>query len=383
MYRSSFLAVNPVATVLVLLLLLASAAMGQSTDGLDRARNDEARLAQVVEMVESGRLTEAAAALDEAGEVADSDPRWLNLRGLVAAGSGLHGEAVAFYEAGLRSDPTLAGLHRNLAISLVEMRVRGRAVSEFRQATELDSSDLEAWLGLCTLQTSLRRYEGAQTSLQRLIQLAPEDLRTGRARAALADADGQVPEQLAAWRWLEDRAPAADTARRLGELLSDPAERLASFRDCFGRDPAAVDCREQATSLAFVLGQPEEAVLYSEPALGQLSEAGYLNLLGAAAASSGIEKIEAWIEARRPESAAGWGLVASVRREQDRPQAALEAVQTGLGLAETADLYNLLGVLRVEAGDRPAARAAWQKALEIDPGHGPARANLEQHPATP
>ncbi len=369
--------------MLLFLLLVASAATGQPKDGLDRARQDEARLAQVVEMVEAGRLEQAAAALDEAGELADTDPRWLNLRGLVAAGNGLHSEAVAFYEAGLRSDPTLAALHRNLAISLVEKRVRGRAVSEFRQATELDARDVEAWLGLCTLQTSLRRYEGAHTSLQRLIVLAPEDLRTGRARAALADADGQAPEQLAAWHWLEERAPAAHTARRLGELSADQAERLDRFRDCFGRDPGAVDCREQATSLAFVLGQPEQAVLYSEPALGQLSEAGYLNLLGAAAASSGSDKIESWLEIRQPENAAGWGVVASVRREQDRPEAAIEAVQAGLGLAETANLYNLLGVLRVEAGDRPAARAAWLKALEIDPGHGPARANLEQHPASP
>ena len=75
--------------------------------------------------------------------------------------------------------------------------------------------------------------------------------------------------------------------------------------------------------------------------------------------------------------------MALIRRGQDRPEAALEAVQAGLGVAETADLYNLLGVLRVEEGDVGGAREAWVEALELDPGHELARSNLEEHPEAP
>lgn len=386
MYREGQHPVNRVTGMLTLLILAMAGvqgASGQSADGLDASRRDEADLARAIGFVSDGNLDAAEEVLDAAGDIADEDPRWLNLRGLVAAGRGDPGTAVRHYEAGLRADPGMAALHRNLAISLVALHARGRALTEFLQATELDPTDAEAWLGLCHLQNELHRYDDAALALERLERLAPEDVRTGWVRAELADARGTAADQLAAWSWLDARAANAETARRLGRLSEDPAAQLGYFRTCVDRDSSAVDCREQVTRLEFMLGDAEAAVRASAGALMQLTEAGYLNLLVAAANSSGIPKVEGWVERRPPQLPGSWLVVASIRRDLGDPKAAMTAIRTGLGLAETADLYNLLGVLEVEAGDPDAARLAWHRALEIDPGHGPARANLEEHPPRP
>jgi tetratricopeptide (TPR) repeat protein len=382
-YRGARFPVKLLALVLSWLMLAAAAPASPGDDALERARNDEERLALIIQLVEEGSYAAAERALVQSGEVAELDPRWLNLHGLAVAGQGRHAEAIALYEAGLRRDPSLAELHRNLAISLVQAGGRGRALTEFLQATELDPDDADAWLGLCTLQIRLRRGQDARESWTRLKLLAPEDVRTWRARTELADLEADRAGQREAWSWLEQRVPDAESARRLGMLADDPAVALEHYLACFQRDPAAVDCREQATALALAAGRPADGVAWSEPALAALSEPGYLNLLLAALNSSTIDHVDAWVSERAPATAEAWGVVALVRRQQNRPTAAMEAVQAGLGVAETADLYNLLGVLRVEGGDRPGARRAWSRALEIDPGHAVARQNLAEHPEAP
>lgn len=384
-YRAWSLAVNSVALCLTLLASPAGATPVDPEDAQGRARRDEEVLARINGLVASGQFDLATEELDSAGAVADRDPRWLNLRGLTLAGQGRHPDAVSAYESGLRRDPGLAALHRNLAISLVELSARGRALSEFRQAVELDPSDAEGWLGLVSLQTALGRVEDARISLERLSLLQPEAERTWRARATLAARIGDPALALQSWTWLEAHHPRAETARRLGDLLQvdEPARALEHYVDCFARDPGAVDCREQASLLAIEAGQPGRAVEFSASALDSLSEAGFLNLLLAAQALPDAERIEGWVRRRPPESPAGWGVVALARRDAGRAAAALEAVRTGLDLAETADLYNLLGVLRAEAGQIELAREAWSRALEIDPGHVPARDNLAEHSRAP
>jgi tetratricopeptide (TPR) repeat protein len=381
-YRSANSRVNAVALLIGICGLFCGSAQGNQPDDLERSRNDEDRLAAIVELIERSEFARAEEVLAASGPVADRDPRWLNLRGLAAAGQGKHQEAIRHYEAGLRRDPGMPSLHRNLAISLVEAGVRGRALSEFQQATELDPLDSEAWLGLCTLQIRLRRADEAARSLDRLTLLAGEEARTWRAMAELADLQADAAAALSAWTWLEGNAPDAESARRLASLSSAGGEHevaLGHYLDCFRRDSGAVDCRENATRIATGLGRATDAVQYSEPVIADLSEAGYVNLL-LAATQSGSGDVEAWVTTRAPATTAGWGLVALHRRDCGKANAALEAVESGLEVAETPDLLNLLGVLRIEAGDRSGAREAWLRALELDPSHGPARANLDEHP---
>lgn len=381
-YRGQVPWVKSVACALAILVVAMGPIGSISAEELDRARKDEGRLAAIIALVEEGKFVEAEEALAASGEVARLDARWLNLHGLAVAGQGRHGEAIGYYEAGLRKEPSLAALHRNLAISLVQTGGRGRALTEFQQATELDPRDAEAWLGLCTLQIRLRRGMDARASWRQLYRLAPSDPRTWRAAAEFADLTGDRETALEAWAWLEEHEPDAESARRLA-LLGPGEEALARYRDCIERDPGALDCRERATQLSMQAGETAEAVGYSEPALMDLTEPGYLNLLLAGLNSSAIRDVPGWVDRRPPATAEGWGVVALVHRDQGRAGQALEAVHTGLEVAETADLYNLLGVLRVEAGDVAGARRAWLRALELDPAHEVARSNLEEHPERP
>jgi Flp pilus assembly protein TadD len=379
-YRARARAVNSAAAALLLWGSVAGAVSGDVDRDLERARQDESRLALIVDLVASGEFEAAVRELDAAGPVAQADPRWLNLRGLALAGLGRPADAVRAFEAGLRRDPTSAALHRNLAISLVELGARGRALSEFTQAVEIDASDAEAWVGLATLQTRLRRFEDARASVARLQDLRPADPRAWTALAELADAVGDSQSSRRAWAWLDEHSPDARTARRLAELESsdDPEAAIAHSVDCFERDASAIDCREMASRLALDSSRPARAIGFSEPALESLTESGYANLLWAAERSGHGDTIEEWVERRSPGSAPAWGIVALARRAAGDADGAALAVEAGLEFAETADLYNLLGVLRWEAGDRAAARDAWERALEVDPDHGPARENLRE-----
>lgn len=362
------------------LLVLGLATFSIAADGLEDSRNDEQRLAALSHDLEIlGPAVVLEALRDETGLV-ETDPRWANLRGLARALLGDHRAAVADFEAGLRLDPGLAEIHFNLAVSLSAQGITGRALSEFEQTLEIDPEHLEARIGLTHELLRLRRFAPAAEHLKWLGRRAEQDARVLRLLARQAEAEGESGRALELWTRLEALEPTAELARRRAEILrgSDPSAAAAAYDTCARRDPAAVDCREAAASLLLAVGDAAGAVARLSDDPVALGEEGLRNLLlGLYELGSDLE-LEAVVARRSPQDAAAWGTVALSRRRLGALESAERAVRAGLDVDPlSAPLWNLLGVLLSERGDPTAARAAWERALEIDPDDASSRANLD------
>ena len=379
-YRRSPRGVNSVWLAVLLLLIAGRVGATGLEERLDRSRSLEAELARLSAMVEDGRAVEVEPVLDELAEEVRADPRWQNLWGTVLAAGGDHAAAVERYTRAIRLDPSLVEPHLNLAVSLIRIGATGRALSEFRQAAELDPERVDAHLGLGRELVRLGRFRAALDPLQRARELAPRDPRVLRVLGEAAVGVDRTDLALESWRAAERVAPDATIARRIAELVvhTEPASAIEAYDRCAERDPAAIDCREAAAALLLQAGSPEEARERLAPVVEELSPVALQNLYLATLRARGPEAVTALRERREPATGAGWGVLALALRETDRPDTARAAVERGLVLdPRDADLHSLHGVLLAESGDSGAARTAWRRALEIDPDHAEARANLD------
>lgn len=360
------------------------AAQGDLGQRLDAARDVEARIARLEAHLAAGRVDSLAAGLALPPVREDDDPRLLRLAGTAALLQGRPADAVAWLERALRRDPSLAPAHLDLGRALMATGVRGRAVAELRRAAQLDPTSVDAHLALGRTLLGLRRVEPARAALQRAYELAPRDPRVLRSRAELLLAGGPPAAALEAWRAEEERAPDVHTARALGELLreADPAGARAHFEACAARDSSAVDCLAQAGTLALGAGDPASAAKALAAALRAGSEEGAVadNLylaLERSGKAPGLARLRSLRERHPPGGESGWGsLVLLLRASGDGP-GALAAVDEALAAhGGSARLHNLRGVLLAEAGQEVAARRAFRRALELEPGHEGALGNL-------
>ena len=385
-YRVGWATVKSAALGACLVVLAGATGSGDLEERVDRARWFEARLEAWQDEVEAGRAADVEAEILALAGRFDREPRLHTVLGLALAALGRPREAVASFETGIRLDPRRPELHYNLARVLVDLGMGGRALSEFEQAIALDPGRVEAYLGMGRGLLALGRWAPAREALDRAHELAPDDPDVLRALAELEDRSGHAEAARRWWSRLDARRPSADSARRLGELLrsTDPHRALEHFDACAERDRSALDCVEAAATLLLEMGRAEEARVRLGPHLDGLSEGALANLLLALQTLGERARLEEVLDRRSPHSATAWGVVALARRDAGDTAGALEAVRDALEIDDRrADLHSLHGVLLAESGEREAARRAWRRALEIDPDHPEARANLEATGGTP
>lgn len=383
-YRARWRAVKAATLAGLLLLPALAAAQGDLGERLEAARSVEARIARLEAHLAAGRVDSLAAGVARPPVGEDADPRLLRLAGTAALLQGHPDEAIPWLERALRRDPSLAPAHLDLGRALLATGVRGRAVAELRRAVELDPASVDAHLALGRTLLGLRRADQARASLERAHELAPRDPRVLRSRAEMLLAEGPVDRALAAWRAEEERAPDVHTARALGELLreANPAAARAHFEACAGRDSTAADCFAQAGTLALAQGDAAAAATSLAAALrAGASEGAVVDNLYVALERRGgpaaLREALALRDRHPPAGEPGWGsLVLLLRAGGDGP-GALAAVVEALELhPASASLHNLHGVLLAEAGRPGAAREAFGRALELEPGHEGALGNL-------
>jgi len=394
LYRPAGVGVNPAArrwlcfVCLVWLLAAAGAVHARAPEDpsakrLARARANEELLARLTHAFERGETAHVLHALQDSLPPQDLTARLANLLGLALAAGGRHAEAVAAYESGLRREGQRYELHMNLARSLQVLGKAGRAVSEYREAASLAPEELEPQIALGVGLTAYRHFAAAEQALSAAARIAPDDPRVLRARAELADSQGDTALARERWGALEARAPSADSARRLGVLSGAQGAASAGwFERCAERDSSATDCAAAAGTAWLAAGESARAaVLLRRAVEGGAGPEALHNLLLALRAARATGELEAVVAQHPPERGESWGVVALARRDSGHSAAMLEAARRAVAASpDDLGLANILAVALLETGDRQGARQRWEWILTRDPSHPDARANLAALP---
>jgi tetratricopeptide (TPR) repeat protein len=231
-------------------------------------------------------------------------------------------EAIALYRAALRLKPDNPDSSAALAALLVQQPGhREEAITLFGEAVRLRPTFAEAHNGLANeLIATPGRAAEAITHYETALRLRP---RFGLARANLAVALAGIPGRE------EDALACFDTVLREMPGHAPAHYHLANLLARLGRWPEALPHYERALELA-----PNAAEIHYDFARGLAAQPNFQ--------AQTLAHVEA-------------------------------AVRLDPGFVEA---YNLLGVVHARVGETEAARAAWQRALELRPGFGPAQRNL-------
>lgn len=227
----------------------------------------------------------------------------------------------------------------------------------------------------------------ARDEVQEALRLAPDYLPALGLAAGLSLSANALEHAEQYSRQLIDRLPQNPVGFRvLGATYlrrNEPQRALEAVRPGLKRHPDDAAMLAIAGEAALKLNQAKEAAGYFERASQLTPESSRsrtglaLSHIAAGDTSAGIEELEEAIELDAGNLQADVALITTLmrQREYDKALAAVERMEQKA--APTSALpSNLRGSVLAARGDFPAARAAFEKALQIDPKYFPAAANL-------
>ncbi len=269
--------------------------------------------------------------------------------GLALLMAGQAEAAVPHLESVVRQQPRQANHHRNLGAALLQLNRRGRALSEYAVAVELDPGDAD-----------LRREYGQMLLAFRDTEGAARELHLAR------DLCGQCPEMdqplASLYLMQKNYALAIPCLHRLYEKDSLPETRrtLVATMLHAGRDSALINF---ITGLAEPQRSGEEWRLLIE-AEGRQGQSAHSLLMVRRLQTNTADSLPAALVADDQ----FWGQVALNLLSAEMFAAGLEAVEQAISLDSQNVVYlNNKVVLLTKLGRDAEARAAWEKVIILDP----------------
>ena len=326
-----------------------------------------------------GRTDEALAAYDRAAAAGGSSPAPDTHKGDLYLRLGQWDEAEAAFEAALALAPTdadaLEGLAQVFANRGVGPNSAGFAAAErrFKQAIELAPGNASAYLALGDLYLATGRSEDAATQFGEAVKLQPDNL---DARGRLADAllaagrpDEALVEQLARQRQAPDNRGVLIDLAAVYRSLDRFDEAEAVYQSLLERTPDDLTLKLSLGDLWLERGEPEQAIpLYEEVVAAaddpQL-QAQARGQLGKAALRMGdLDKalaIAGELIASAPDSDRGYSLQGAIYEAQDRPEEAIAAYEAGSAKVEDSlGLQLALGDLYLRQGRAADAQVVFE-----------------------
>lgn len=303
-----------------------------------------------------GDFAGAEAALLRATEIDQGlvRPR-MDLADLYATVLAKPSEAVELYRSVVRLDPSHAGAHYALGVTLSRLGQHGEALAALQDSARLAPQNPLPQLALARLAMRTGEPTEAMRSVERALEIQPRLAEALELRGDIRQAQGETALASADYAAAIEAQP-----NRVSALL-----KQGSLRQVTG-------ALQQATQayLAAVAIDPNLALAYN-------------NLAWIAVDSGdGLEQAETWARRAielRPEIADYHDTLGWVLRARGRLQDAYSALQRATALdPESAGFFYHLGVVQQEL-DRPdEALRSFTRALEIDPAHVAAGRALEQ-----
>jgi superkiller protein 3 len=317
-----------------------------------------------------------------AGASPDRDKPWRRLaQALRDQGDG-PGEADAWRRVLLLS-PADPQAHERLAALLVDQGHGAEAALHLRAAAEADPSKIKAWKRYARALEELGQGAEAFQVWRRVLELDGSDPHAHDRLAELLSAQGLKARALEHLRILAD--PDGDRAawRRLGRVLAElgrDQEAIAAWRRVLELSPDEIEAHLALAEL--LAGDPVAAAPHWRAAADATPKKpevwrGLARALAGAGETTGA--IDAWRRVLRLEDDDIEAHVALAELVGDRKSAALSHLKV---LADRGpdlpDARRRLAQLLDKTGDAPAARAAWQALLEMEPEDAAAHDRLAQ-----
>ena len=323
-------------------------------EGLDGVEVDDSRLAaRIAERnAAAGRSAQAEAWFRKSREIAPTNPFSAARLAEIYLQSGRLVEAASELEALHRQDPTNPVPLYYLGVIALEQSDPARARERFERAILLNPEFEPAGLELIAVCLALDDSQGAVDAARR----ARERLRPGFRLAYLS-----AMAHARAGEWDAARAQFADAERLGADSTPNPVDHLFLF---------------QVGAFLEQAGRSDEAVVYLERSLAlepEFDEA--LNHLGYMWAEQGVQLDRALDMIRRavaaePDNPAYLDSLGWVLFRLERPAEALPHLERAAALLEAtpdATVLDHLGDVLAALGRMSDARAAWEKALAIEP----------------
>ncbi|GJM24484.1 MAG: hypothetical protein DHS20C16_08990 [Phycisphaerae bacterium] len=331
-----------------------------------------------------------------------------------------YAEAIEQYEQVLSIAPNYAEVHHDLAVCLFEQGAVDRAIERYRRAIEIKSDESEFHRSLGVALEAVGDLSGAMKSLNRAIELDPENAHAHSDLAKTLYGRGDLAAAIKGFRSALQLDPKSVIARNgLGVVLADTGDIDASideFLTCLQSEPANAEVhnslansylkkRDFENALTHyrraVDADPNYAVAHHNLAvllasLKRMDEAiehhleaircepNYLearmNLANIFAGQQRFREAEAQLRKAiesYPDAPAAYNNLATILRWQDRIDEAADVYANVVRLMPNdADAQYTMGKLHLRLKDQDAAVRYFKKALEINPEHERAQAEL-------
>lgn len=306
-----------------------------------------------------GKFAEAAKLYGQlVAQIPDNPGLLLNL-GMALHMAGQDQRAIPEFEKALAINSELFPAHLFLAASHLRQGRPAAAIDPLREAIRLQPADPKA----------LQMLADAYSQLGRLREALPHRIRTAQLQPSSPDAWAglvQTCEALAGedFQALEQSAPESAWMLRLVAELRLAQQQYPSafylYQQALERDPGMRGLHAGLAQIYARTGRPEWASIEKA------------REVEAPAADCAEDRLECAIAAGKLQSVA----VASAASPEDHFWRAKAASMLGQdaflklkGLPDTARKYELLASIQADQGRAADSAAAWEKALELDPGN--------------
>ncbi len=280
-------------------------------------------------------------------------------------------EAIAVAGKGLSIRPDDRETHLLLGKAYLQLKEYGKAVDHYEKARGLRPDDSRSYYGLAAVCARQGQTDKARQYTEQFKKLRDEEDRARVDKRRSTDTQAQVVKNLSQVRAIAGRLYAAH-----GNL--EKAEE--HWRRAAALDPGDKACRQELVDLYMGTGRKRQALTFLEQ-LRAIDPKDAVYHLNTGVLLTRLERLDAAEEAVRkaielaPDLAAAYRSLARILLLRNRGLPEAEALARKLvELEPAATNYGLLGEVCAQAGDLPGARAALERAMQLDPGNEEFRA---------
>ena len=337
--------------------------------------NAQATYEQAIELLQSGKSSDALALINAAIEEGARDPSLYNLKGLAASELGRDAEAEESFRAVIRLASKSAMGYNNLGVLLSKLGRHKDAAASFREAQLREPQNFTALLGLGTSLAALHEYDEAAKFLQQAWYVHPGDFQTGYEwahsllEAKQPAAAKKVLNQISVPQEPDAAVKYYSLAGVVAESLRDGAAAAQSYRQAYAISPGSYDIYLALVRATLSAGvAPPQDGLPAPPANLSAAQNLALGLLFQShdAYEKAIPRFEQALQQDESNEIATLNLAQAYKNVGKSP-AAIGLTRRALEKKPSGALYDMLADLDEEAGQYLDAVQNYQRAVELEP----------------